>query len=79
MSQNVAILGASAKPDRYSYKAFQMLKEYGHTPFPIHPTLQEIEGHAVFSSLESLKESGTPIDTLTIYLRPDRSTPLVNE
>ncbi len=29
----VAILGASKNPDRYSYLAFQMLKEFKHEVF----------------------------------------------
>jgi predicted CoA-binding protein len=35
MGQKVAILGASANPERFSYKAFHMLKDYGHTPLPV--------------------------------------------
>jgi predicted CoA-binding protein len=37
---NVAVLGASNKPDRYSYKAVMLLKEMGHAPYPVHPTLR---------------------------------------
>ena len=38
---NVAVLGASNKPDRYSYKAIKLLQECGHHVFPVHPKLQE--------------------------------------
>jgi predicted CoA-binding protein len=28
----VVILGASPMPDRYAFRAFEMLREYGHRP-----------------------------------------------
>ena len=40
---NVAVLGASDKPDRYSYKAVAMLLEKGNTPFPIHPRPEAVQ------------------------------------
>ena len=67
MKQNVAILGASQKPERYSYKALQMLVENGHAVYPVHPALSEIEGHRVYDKLEKIEQS---IDTLTVYVGP---------
>lgn len=74
--QNVAILGASDNPERYAYKAFHMLKEYGHKPFPVHPTLTTLEGTPVVAHLRDLK---TPIDTLTMYVGPKISSGLTSE
>ena len=65
--QRVAVLGASKNRDRYSYKAFTMLKEYGHTPIPVHPVLKELEGVAVAASLDEIEG---PVDTLTVYVGP---------
>lgn len=79
MGEMVAIVGASDKADRYSYKAFKMLKEFGHTPVPIHPRLAEIEGDRCYSSLSALKDSGAKIDTVTMYVRADLSTPLADD
>ncbi|HOT30481.1 MAG TPA: CoA-binding protein [Candidatus Ozemobacteraceae bacterium] len=62
---NVAVVGASNKPDRYSYKAVMMLKEKGHVPFPVHPSLKTVGEFAVFPGIRSIQE---PIDTITIYL-----------
>lgn len=76
MEKNVAILGASEKPHRYSYKAFQMLKEYGYKPFPISPRLKELEKVPVVASLKEIKE---PIHTLTMYVGPEISSKLQNE
>jgi predicted CoA-binding protein len=64
---NVAVLGASNKADRYSYKAVILLKEKGHTPYPVHPTLTAIEGLPVFASLRQVP---APLDVVTLYLGP---------
>lgn len=67
--QKVVIIGASNKPDRYSYKALIMLKEYGHTPIPVHPVLTTIDNCSVVASLGSIEPSA--IDTITLYVNPD--------
>ncbi len=64
---NVAVLGASNKPDRYSFKAVRMLREKGHKPFPVHPVLAAVDGLPVSPSLRALPE---PVDTVTVYLSP---------
>lgn len=64
---NVVVLGASNKPDRYSYKAVMLLREKGHTPYPVHPHIQEIEGIPVHPSLPVVPEG---IHTITVYLSP---------
>jgi len=62
---NVAILGASNKPDRYSHKALMLLLEKGHRPYLVHPFLTEIEGFPVYLSLRMIPY---PIDTVTVCL-----------
>ncbi|HNU99912.1 MAG: CoA-binding protein [Verrucomicrobia bacterium] len=73
---NVAILGASNKPDRYSYKALRMLREKGHTPFPVHPALSMVDGIPVWSSLRAIPE---PIDTVTVYLSARNQEAIAND
>jgi len=72
----VAILGASDNTERYSYKAFKMLQEYGHTPFPVSPKLKELEGCKVFPTLSAIPER---VDTLTMYVNNGVSTALREE
>ena len=76
MGQKVAILGASKKAGRYSYRAFKMLLEYGHTPVPITPKFSELEGIQVFAGLRFVPFL---IDTLTMYVGPEISTELQAE
>ena len=67
---NVAVIGASNKPDRYAYKALMLLKEKGHKVYPVHPRLKEIEGMPVFPSLNDVND---PVDTVTLYVSADVS------
>lgn len=76
MKQNVAILGASQKTERYSYKALKMLLENDHNVFPVHPTLKDIEGHEVYAKLENIKEA---VDTLTVYVGPKWIEAMIDE
>jgi hypothetical protein len=62
---NVAVLGASPKEDRYSYKAVKMLREHGHSPIPVHPAGHDVLG---IKGLKSLEEVAGSIDTLTMYI-----------
>ena len=75
-TETVAILGASPKPDRYAYKAFELLKEYGHRPIPINPAFQEILGEKCYPKISDAPD---PIDTITLYLGEARSNPLIDE
>ena len=68
---NVAVLGASNKPERYSFKAVRMLREKGHTPYPVHPALAEVDGLPVFPSLSAIPAA---VDTITVYLSPRTSS-----
>jgi uncharacterized protein len=63
--ENVVVLGASNKEERYSNMAVALLKEHGHRVFPIHPLLKEILDLKVFKNLQDLPENP---DTISIYL-----------
>ncbi|KAB2318118.1 CoA-binding protein [Betaproteobacteria bacterium SCN1] len=73
--QCVAVLGASHKPERYSNQAIRLLLEHGHRVVPVHPRLDMAEGLPVVPSLEAISE---PVDTLTLYVGPERSATLVD-
>jgi hypothetical protein len=75
-SETVAIIGASPKPDRYAYKAMQMLRQFGHRPIPVNPAFPEILGETCY---RSIADAPKPIDTVTMYLGKQRSDPLIDE
>ncbi len=69
--ENVAVIGASPKEDRYSNKAIRMLAEHNHNPIPVAPKHEVIENRKVYHALTDIPES---IDTVTLYLGPKRQT-----
>jgi predicted CoA-binding protein len=74
--RNVAVLGASPKPDRYSNQAIRLLAGFDYRPIPVNPAFSEIEGLPCF---HRLAEIGEPVHTVTVYLGASRSTPLIDE
>ena len=75
-SETVAILGASPKPDRYAYRAMEMLRAHGHRALPVNPAFTEIMGETCYPSIAHIPE---PVETVTLYLGPQRSDPLIPE
>lgn len=73
---NVAVLGASNKPERYSFQAVKLLAEKGHAVFPVHPALVAIDGAPVFKDLGDIP---VPLHTVTLYVGPERSAALAAE
>ena len=74
--ENVAVLGASPKPDRYAFRAMQMLREHGHRALPVNPAFDEILGERCYKSIRDVPQ---PIDTVTMYLGKARSDPLIDD
>lgn len=73
---NVAVLGASNNTERYSNKAVKLLVEKNHTVFPVHPKLTDIDGLKVYHTLDSIDAT---IETLSVYISPLKSGPLIND
>ncbi|HEY3662405.1 MAG TPA: CoA-binding protein [Chthoniobacterales bacterium] len=74
--RNVAVLGASPKPDRYSNQAVRLLAKMDYRPLPVNPAFPEIEGMTCYPSIGAVDE---PVHTITLYLGPARSTPLIDD
>ena len=62
-AQTVAVLGASHNPDRYSNMAVRRLRDVGHNVIPVAKSLGDIVD---------------PVDTLTLYVGPQRSLPMID-
>ena len=76
MSLNVAIIGASHKPQRYAYQAQAMLTDFGHSVFPISGNGREILGAKGYQGIEEIVH---PLDTITLYLNPERHEPIKHQ
>ena len=74
--KKTVVLGASEDPERYAHKALKRLMENGHPVLPVNPKLTTLEGLPVYRELSEIRE---PVDTVTVYLSPARSTPLAGQ
>tara|TARA_B100001996_G_scaffold100656_1_gene75440 strand:+ start:462 stop:860 length:399 start_codon:yes stop_codon:yes gene_type:complete len=62
--KSIAIVGASANPDRDSFKVMQFLQDYGFEIFPVNPNLvnTKILGQECYSSLEAIEQDIDMVD-----------------
>ncbi len=63
--ENVVVLGASSKPERYSNKAVTLLTEQGYKVIPVHPAIKEVNGIDVVATL---KDIDMEVDTVCLYV-----------
>lgn len=69
-TQTIAVVGASSKPERDSYKVIESLLEHGYRVFPVNPNE---EGSSVFGlnfypNLSSIQQ---PIDMVDVFRASD--------
>lgn len=67
------VIGASEKPERYSFKAIRALRSHGHEVVALAPRPGKVED-VVFET-QPLPFDG--IDTVTLYLGPQNQQPYV--
>jgi len=62
----VLVIGASNNPDRYAYKAVEMLLEYKHQPIPFSQKKADVCGLKIENEWKNWEE----IHTVTLYINP---------
>lgn len=64
--RTIALIGASDRPDRPSYRVMQALQAHGYRVIPVNPQItgEHIHGEFVFRDLNQL---GDPIDMVDIF------------
>lgn len=72
--KSVVVLGASPKEDRYAFKAMERLIQHGYNAVPVNPAFPEILGAKCYAGVGDVPQ---PVDTVTVYLGAQRSTPLI--
>jgi len=75
-SETVGIIGASSKRDRYSNRSQIMLMDRGHSVVPVSHRDEVILG---VPCLHKLSDYEGPLDTLTLYLSPNRQMQVMSE
>ena len=66
MNKPTVVIGASNNPERYAFKATQLLNQHGHTVFPVGLR----EGKINDIDIITQKQVFDNIDTVTMYVGP---------
>lgn len=73
-NKKTLVLGASTKPERYAYKAIEMLVAKGHSVLAIGQNAGEVAGIKIQTKAIPLKN----IDTVTLYINATRQRDYYN-
>jgi uncharacterized protein len=72
----IAIVGASADPDKSSHGIMRRLQQAGYRVIPVNPSEQEILGERTFPSLAAI---GQPIDIVDVFRKPEATPAIADE
>jgi len=75
-SRTIAIVGASPKEDKPSYRVFSYLKSEGYDLIPVNPSFTEILGEKSYPDLLSVPRV---VDVVDIFRRPEDVLPIVEQ
>ena len=77
-ARNIAMIGASDRPDRPSYGVMKFLQAHGYRVFPVNPQItgEHVQGEYVWRELAQI---GEPIDIVDIFRRPDAAGEAVDQ
>ncbi len=77
-TRNIAMIGASDRPDRPSYGVMKFLQSRGYRVFPVNPQItgEHVHGEYVWRDLSQI---GEPIDLVDIFRRSDAAGEAVDE
>ena len=69
-TQTIAVVGASSKPERDSYKVIESLLEHGYRVFPVNPNEEgsSVLGLSFYPNLSSIQQ---PIDMVDVFRTSD--------
>lgn len=77
-ARTIAVVGASERPDRPSYRVMRTLQEHGYRVIPVNPQItgEHVHGEFIFRDLAQL---GDPIDIVDIFRRSDAAGEAVDQ
>lgn len=77
-TRTIALIGASVKPERPSYRVLQFLLDKGYQVFPVNPGQagNQLLGQTVYASLNDVPQ---PVDMVDIFRRSEDVGPIVEQ
>jgi hypothetical protein len=77
-TRTIALVGASDRPDRPSYRVMRFLQDHGYRVYPVNPQITGEHVHGEFVWRE-LGQIGEPIDLVDIFRRPEAAGEAVDD
>jgi predicted CoA-binding protein len=78
-SKTIAVVGASAKPDRPSHGVFAYLRAHHYDAVPVAPKLDELHGVKAYPNLTAYAAEHGPPDVVDVFRKPADVLPIVDE
>jgi predicted CoA-binding protein len=78
-SRRIAVVGASAKPNRPSFGVFRYLVQQGYDCVPVNPGEREVMGIPAFPTLGGAVEATGPFDIVDVFRRSELCVPHARE
>lgn len=77
-TRTIAMIGASDRPDRASFRVMKFLQDQGYRVFPVNPQItgEHVHGEYVWRELSQI---GEPIDLVDIFRRPEAAGEAVDQ
>lgn len=69
-ARTIAVVGASSKTHRPSYRIFAYLQDAGYRVLPVNPNETEVQGVAAYASLDEIEE---PVDLVDVFRRAEET------
>lgn len=76
--RTIALVGASDRPDRPSYRVMRFLQQHGYRVIPVNPQItgEHVHGEYIWRELAQI---GEPIDMVDIFRRPEAAGEAVDQ
>ncbi|MBY8822196.1 CoA-binding protein [Sphingomonas colocasiae] len=77
-TRTIALVGASDRPDRPSYRVMRFLQDHGYRVIPVNPQItgEHVHGEYIWRELAQI---GEPIDMVDIFRRPEAAGDAVDQ
>jgi len=78
-AKTIAVVGLDSRTDRTAYRIASYLKEHGYRVIPVHRgnfPADEVLGEKAYASLKDVPEK---IDRVDVFVRPDQTTPVIED
>ena len=75
-TKTIALVGASADPQRASHAVMHYMIDRGYRVIPVNPKEKEILGQQVYASLKDIRE---PVDMVDVFRNSEAAGPVCDE